>query len=201
MLVSTRSRINIETTADICFLPSEYGLPTACWGYQFDSTLDNKLGLYDLSHFDYADVVSAITLQDNEVISGNGTLSKRFVGPLAKKLVDVAKQGAHATMQAVGGAAKRVADETQNAANRAKQALNNSINSLKGQLRVTYDHFQAAVKDIQDGAQTLVEFLNGRPIEIPFDESPKDCESFHLRYNKQTADLLSSDTPSSKGRM
>jgi hypothetical protein len=71
------------TPSSNCTAPIDrkYGLPTTCLGYKFDDELDERLGFFNLSHFDYADIVADIALEYGDDIStDDGALSKRALG-------------------------------------------------------------------------------------------------------------------------
>ncbi|KAF2820090.1 hypothetical protein CC86DRAFT_412555 [Ophiobolus disseminans] len=155
---------------------TKYGLPTACWGHTFDDTLDNNLGLYELSHFDYADTVAEIALQWGEDNYLNATLSKRAfpVPQFVKDTVNGVKRVANVGIQGVVKGAEAVKTGVQTGVKKVEQTVTNAANELKGKVKQSFDEFKDLVKDVKDGASTLVAFLTGTPVELPFSEEPLD---------------------------
>jgi hypothetical protein len=161
-------------------IDTKYGLPTACWGYNFDDTLDTGLGLYGIDHFDYADVVSDIALEWNMTSTFNETLTKRDVSDFFKARAQEIKRGATAGFNGVVKGAQAIKTGVQTAANKVESTVSNAFSDLKGAVKQSFDQFKDSVKDVKDGLDALADFVRGKPIELPFSEEPLDRESCYF---------------------
>lgn len=164
---------NSQCTAPI---DTKYGLPTACLGYTFENTLDTGLGLYELDHFDYADVVAEIALEWSETGTLNTTLTKRVVGKFFKDRYEDTKRVATAGLNGAVKGAQIIKTGVQTAVKKVESTATNAFNDLKGAVRQSFDQFKDSVKDVKDGLEALADFVRGKPIELPFSEEPLDCK-------------------------
>lgn len=165
------------TPSSNCTAPIDrkYGLPTTCLGYKFDDELDERLGFFNLSHFDYADIVADIALEYGDDIStDDGALSKRAIGDDFRRGLQRAKQAAEDALNKTKNGAKALKNNVQGAVQKVEAKLKDTFQGLQGQLKETFIKFEGLVKDVKDGAETLAAFLKGQPIEFPLDMEPMD---------------------------
>lgn len=170
------------TSTPACTAPvdSKYNLPTACLGYHFDDDLDLGLGYFNLSHFDFEQLISDIVLNyDEESDLDTSVLDKRIFDALAEKAKqagrNIAKSvntGFKKTTQAAGALANTIKAVPKQVETKVKEI----VSQAKKDLDRTFNEFKDKVKDIQGDVETLMEFLKGTPIEIPLNEEPRDSK-------------------------
>jgi len=161
---------------------TKYGLPTACWGYSFDDTLDNSLGFYGIDHFEFGDVVADIALEFNMTSMYNDTPGKRDVSDFFKAKAQDLKRGVQAGFNSAVKGAQIIKTGVQTAASRVESTVSNAFSDLKGAVKQSFDQFKDSVKDVKDGLDALADFVRGKPIELPFSEEPLDCKYCSSRF-------------------
>lgn len=170
------------TSTPTCAAPvdSKYGLPTACLGYHFDDDLDSGLGYFNLSHFDFENLISDISLNyDQESDLDTSVLEKRIFKSLTEGAKNAAKniaQGVNIGFKKTTQAAGALANTIKAVPKKVETKVKDFVSQAKKDLDRTYIEFKDKVKDIQGDVETLMEFLKGTPIEIPLNEEPRDSK-------------------------
>ncbi|KAH8897555.1 hypothetical protein GQ53DRAFT_817851 [Thozetella sp. PMI_491] len=163
-----------------CVAPvdTKYGLPTACWGPEFDDDLDDGLGYPDLSSFSFSDIVKNIQIDPAQ-------LAKRDLISLVKTGFNRATES---TKQVVQNVHKTGTETMAKTKDKVVQTIDRGVQKAVALKDTVVTNFQEAKKLATD-------ILEGKPITY---SSEVDKEKLLLPRPKKECNEAKNDKEKSK---
>lgn len=133
-----------------------------------------------MSHFDFAQLIEDIGLNYDDDTDLSVSLDKRGIKDDIKAGLDRAGKAVVKVANDAKQKADRAAEDLAKKFKAKTQQLQNAANNLAAQakkdLDQLYNKYKSTVDEIKGDIQTLMKFLQGTPIKIPFDETPRDSK-------------------------